>query len=946
MMDLEAREKKRAPPPKLQPIKVGPTKDTSAYLADYFGQDSLPFVAASTVSRPPKRPVDPKAKTSSSTPVINASSSSNARTTNINATSTESDAHYNGHINKHVDPPTPNTPVLGTSVDSTAQYSKAASSSDVTSTGAPASSESAPLHRLRSSSRLAEQDTYQSRQPSSSLETGKAPLEELIESPPSELKPTFMTPQPKLFRNPAGKENLLPQTPISSRSKNLKPITKTGPRKSFNWGRPHRGDVAEPEEQNGSRARTGGDTVNSTGDLQVDQETRDTGAAVKTSGSFSPDISLSLQEEEEFLKGPLRMRQGSHRDYDEMAPASKKMRHEYDSASDRLEVHQKAAVQDLEVKATSVDATAVTSAATSSVSTTPAHSPDLSLEPVGANLTPKLQNTYLTSVADNASPQETLSTPKSPHYARTTQSGATLSTSSTSQRQQPPHTEGIALIAQHLAVGSAKAPPMPRSNVSSLEANELSAPVLNQRLIAGIQPSATMIPTATATAPASTAATPVPSRAELGARQVMMVNNRPYTRLAQVGKGGSSKVYRVLASNNRIFALKKVSFERAEQTVITGYVNEVKLLTRLGANSRIIRLWDAEINYPKGSLSLVMEYGEIDLAQMLLTQREQPFDIHFIGLYWRQMLEAVQVIHDEKIVHSDLKPANFLMVEGSLKLIDFGIANAIANDTTNIHREGQVGTANYMAPEAIASNPTAGGCRKLGRASDVWSLGCILYQMVYGKTPFSDIQNVFQKLNVITNPAHRIEFARTIPSPLQPKRTPPAKVTSVAGSAADTAKDAVAAGPEHLPPGEGQGCAANVNETVTASLTAKIVAVDPHLIRIMRKCLAYDARDRTTIPELLVDPFLHPYRLASSPSLSSVPHVSGLNVSGDMITMDVDTLQEVMRASMVFGASQAMSAPPGDSRKLISDEVVRSATKDMMLQLQRRSTETKTPMYD
>ena len=57
-----------------------------------------------------------------------------------------------------------------------------------------------------------------------------------------------------------------------------------------------------------------------------------------------------------------------------------------------------------------------------------------------------------------------------------------------------------------------------------------------------------------------------------------------------------------------------------------------------------------------------------------------------------QILQAVQVIHDEKIVHSDLKPANFVLVKGQLKLIDFGIANAIANDTTNIQRDHQVNT--------------------------------------------------------------------------------------------------------------------------------------------------------------------------------------------------------------------------------------------------------------
>ncbi len=53
--------------------------------------------------------------------------------------------------------------------------------------------------------------------------------------------------------------------------------------------------------------------------------------------------------------------------------------------------------------------------------------------------------------------------------------------------------------------------------------------------------------------------------------------------------------------------------------------------------------------------------------------------------------QAVHTIHEARIVHSDLKPANFLVVEGQLKLIDFGIAKAISSDTTSIAREAQVG---------------------------------------------------------------------------------------------------------------------------------------------------------------------------------------------------------------------------------------------------------------
>jgi serine/threonine-protein kinase TTK/MPS1 len=75
------------------------------------------------------------------------------------------------------------------------------------------------------------------------------------------------------------------------------------------------------------------------------------------------------------------------------------------------------------------------------------------------------------------------------------------------------------------------------------------------------------------------------------------------------------------------------------------------------------------------------------------------------------MLEAVQTIHEKKIVHCDLKPANFVLVKGSLKLIDFGIAKAVANDTTNIQHEHQVGTLNYMSPESIEETQTANGKR-------------------------------------------------------------------------------------------------------------------------------------------------------------------------------------------------------------------------------------------
>ncbi len=58
-------------------------------------------------------------------------------------------------------------------------------------------------------------------------------------------------------------------------------------------------------------------------------------------------------------------------------------------------------------------------------------------------------------------------------------------------------------------------------------------------------------------------------------------------------------------------------------------------------------------------------------------------------------------IYNADIIHSDLKPANFLLVAGALKLIDFGIANAVPSHKTSVTKDYQMGTPNYMSPEAL-----------------------------------------------------------------------------------------------------------------------------------------------------------------------------------------------------------------------------------------------------
>jgi serine/threonine-protein kinase TTK/MPS1 len=179
-----------------------------------------------------------------------------------------------------------------------------------------------------------------------------------------------------------------------------------------------------------------------------------------------------------------------------------------------------------------------------------------------------------------------------------------------------------------------------------------------------------------------------------------------------------------------------------------------------------------------------MEMGDGDLGKVLSSKHssdssatsettKSTLDITFVRYWWKEMLQCVGAVHEKNIVHSDLKPANFLVVKGALKLIDFGIAGAIDMDNTvNMHRDSHVGTPNYMSPESLqdssmTSQPPPAGqigvgkLMKLGKPSDVWSLGCILYQMAYGQSPFAHIPQAMSKVLAIINPNVSISFPNT-----------------------------------------------------------------------------------------------------------------------------------------------------------------------------------------
>ena len=203
--------------------------------------------------------------------------------------------------------------------------------------------------------------------------------------------------------------------------------------------------------------------------------------------------------------------------------------------------------------------------------------------------------------------------------------------------------------------------------------------------------------------------------------------------------------------------------------LISEFVNEIDLLRQLQGEDRIIKLHDYEkvVGEEEDLLYVVMEKGDTDLASLIKKYTiKKEITAAMIKHYWSEMLHAVAVIHQKGVIHKDLKPANFMLVAGTLKLIDFGIAKCVQSDMTSVIIDNPVGTFNYMSPESIQdlNGPQFDkeGKKKPGVKisfkSDVWSLGCILYHLTYGKLPFADIKYPLQKLQAISNSNHHIPF--------------------------------------------------------------------------------------------------------------------------------------------------------------------------------------------
>ena len=197
-----------------------------------------------------------------------------------------------------------------------------------------------------------------------------------------------------------------------------------------------------------------------------------------------------------------------------------------------------------------------------------------------------------------------------------------------------------------------------------------------------------------------------------------------YTVHGFLGEGGSKKVY--LAHDTRLdrdVALAVV--EGLDPGSLERVRREARAVARLGDHPNIVAVFDTAED--QGQLLTVYQYMPGGSLADLVAKGPVPFErIVALGA---QLCEALAFAHGKGVIHRDLKPANvFLAESGDAKLGDFGLAAAL--DRTRLTEQGTfLGTAAYMAPEQAMGQPA-------DARSDLYSLGCVLYELLTGRPPF------------------------------------------------------------------------------------------------------------------------------------------------------------------------------------------------------------------
>ncbi|KAH9307044.1 hypothetical protein KI387_011448 [Taxus chinensis] len=210
----------------------------------------------------------------------------------------------------------------------------------------------------------------------------------------------------------------------------------------------------------------------------------------------------------------------------------------------------------------------------------------------------------------------------------------------------------------------------------------------------------------------------------------------------EIGKGAYGRVYKGLDLENGDFvAIKQVSLENIPQEDLNIIMQEIDLLKNL--NHKNIVKYRGSFK-TKTHLYIILEYVENgSLASIIKPNKFGAFPESLVAVYITQVLDGLVYLHEQGVIHRDIKGANILTTkEGLVKLADFGVATKLTEADLNTH--SVVGTPYWMAPEVIEMSGVSA-------ASDIWSVGCTVIELLTCVPPYYDLQPMPALFRIVQN---------------------------------------------------------------------------------------------------------------------------------------------------------------------------------------------------
>ena len=207
--------------------------------------------------------------------------------------------------------------------------------------------------------------------------------------------------------------------------------------------------------------------------------------------------------------------------------------------------------------------------------------------------------------------------------------------------------------------------------------------------------------------------------------------SQKYSIADEIGRGASGVVFKALnLQTGGMVAIKKVALRGESKDQLQLLQREIDLL-KLLKNPYIVEY--RESFNTSETLYIVMEFIE-NGSLATIVKKFGRLRESLVSIYILQVLEGLNFLHEQGVVHRDIKGANILIsTGGQVKLADFGVAAKMEGGLDTQAKDSVVGTPYWMAPEIIQMSGFT-------TSADIWSVGCTVHELITGAPPFFDFQ--------------------------------------------------------------------------------------------------------------------------------------------------------------------------------------------------------------